>query len=110
VVEDSKVLFIKWLINRLLYKHNYRESDVIILSLNEILKYLQPKTYLIDLEENDLDKIISKYYADFNLDATDDINIGYTPQQRENLRNQIKHLVSDIVNKNIPQDFTIKDK
>ena len=108
-MQVEKIQFIGWLVNRLIHKHQYSSDCAIIKVLHNIQSGFT-KAYVLDIEEKELDKIISKYYVDFNLETSPDINMGYTEKQRYDLRNHIKNLVSDIVNKNIPQDFTIKDK
>jgi hypothetical protein len=103
------ITFLSWLEQRLIYKHGYDKNDNIIVSISKLIYFLQPTPYLVDISQSDLDKIISKYYADFTLDGSDDINFGYTESQRERLRDDIRHLVNDVVNKNIPKEFLLKD-
>ena len=104
----DKIEFIGWLINRLQFKHNCDPEDVIIQQLRSIIETLKQKPIHISISDNDLDKILSKYYADFTLDKCEDMQLGFTEEERTNFRNNIKSIVRDIVNKNIPKDFLIK--
>lgn len=92
----DRINFIEWLINRLIHKHRYAMEDSIVQSLVDIkhtLKYQQA----IDINDQSLDKIISKYYADFYLDKCDDMTIGFTDDERTSLRQSIKNIVRDIL-------------
>jgi vacuolar-type H+-ATPase subunit I/STV1 len=94
------------------YLHKYNEQDQILSTLNLLIKRLKNKQELL-ISNQDLDQIISKYYVDFYLEkgsGSDDINIGYTNAERVKLRQTIRSLVNDILNLNLPQEFTIKDK
>jgi hypothetical protein len=79
-------------------------------SIQQLINFLQPKPYSIDICQSDFDKIISKYYADFTLDGSDYLSFGYTESQRNRLRDDIRNLINDVLNKNIPKEFLIKDK
>ena len=89
--------------------HKYKEPKELVSPLYEIQQHMMPRSYEMNISDHHLDLIISKYWTDFNLDKTNETNIGYTNEQRLNLRESIRQLVTDIINKNIPQDFTIKD-
>lgn len=112
ILADKDITFLKWLYNRLVYRYNLAESDNICTSLKNIIhKVLCPIN--INLSNSDLDKIISKYYVDFNLDKQIldiNCNIGFTHEERIKLRNTIRSLVKDIINIDVPKDFLIKDK
>ena len=103
------ITFLSWLEQRLIYKHSYDRNDITIVSIQKLISFLQPKPYLMDICTEDLDKIISKYYADFTIDGSDYLSFGYTESQRERLRADVRNLVNDVVNKNIPKEFLIKD-
>lgn len=96
--------FLIWLSNRLIFKHGYIEQDSIIKKLLD----LGTRSNEIIINNNDLDLIISKYYVDFFLEKSEDANIGYTDKERNQIRQYIKSLVSDIVNNNIPSTNLIK--
>jgi hypothetical protein len=42
------------------------------------------------------------------LDKCDDMQIGFSDEERITFRNNIKNIVTDIINNNIPKDFLIK--
>lgn len=107
-MNQEKIQFIQWLINRLQFKYNCKPNDIIIQKLDEIIKALQPQPIHINISNLSLDKILSKYYVDFMLDKCEDMNVGFTDNERVSFRNNIKNIVRDIVNKNIPKDFLIK--
>lgn len=106
--ENNKEQYLLWLIQRMLYKHG--ESKELVKPLYDIIEYLKPKVYTLDISDSDLDRIIAKYYVDFNLDACEDSNIGFSEDQRKELRRCIKGLMVDVLNRNIPKDNIIKDK
>lgn len=95
--------FLVWLSNRLVYKHGYKEDDAVVSKLIQ----LSESDCISSISDEELDLIISKYYADFFLDKADDIGFGYTDIEREDIRKKIRSLVYDINNKNIPLN-TIK--
>ena len=105
--QDGDVHFLRWLISRLIYRYSYIRSDSIIFRIENVIQKLltAPKPDVTDVE---LEKIISKYYVDFYLDKGDTLNIGYTKQERDTLREQIRCLVIDVMAKNIPKDTLIK--
>ncbi len=99
--------YIEWLIQRMIHKYN--EDIKIISPLYSILESTKPKRYNIDLHDNDLDKIISKYYIDFRIEKSKEIDIGFSNDDRKKFRSTLKKIVVDIVNKDIPKDFIIKE-
>lgn len=106
--KTDKIEFIKWLCNRLIYKHNYHSNDDIIIQLNSIINYLKPKIYYTDISDQDLDKILPGYYIDYNLDACSEMKMGFTDSDRIKLRKQIKEIVNDVVNKRVSKEVLIK--
>ena len=106
MLEEKDLSFLSWLYNRLLYKHNDKDKIVIDELLSIINKYKKP--YEINIDNNSLDLVLSKYYIDFYMEKSSDINIGYSDDEREKIRNQIKNIVSDIVNKQIPKEPLLK--
>jgi len=54
------------------------------------------------MSQDDIDLIIAKYHVDFFLDKIPELNIGYTNDERDKIREQTKLLVMDIVNRNVP--------
>jgi uncharacterized linocin/CFP29 family protein len=90
--------FLEWLIKRLVYKHQYEPNDPIIKNLKVIRHKLQNGP---NIKDKDLDTIISKYFVDFLLDKTEDINIGYSDKDRIFLRSSIRSIIQDVFNKDI---------
>jgi hypothetical protein len=109
---DQDIEFLEWLSKRLIYRYRYNENDIEIKQLRSIVDRLKFKNS-IKISNSDLDKIIAKYYVDFFLNkepyANSDIGIGYTNKERDSLRQNIRSLIFDVVNKNIPQETIIKD-
>lgn len=103
----DNIIFFEWLINRMIYKYQCDKNDLALNHIQSLVNKLKlPKK--IDISDEDLNLILSKYYVDFNLDYCSDINIGYSDSQRSDLRNTIRSIVFDIVNKNIPKETLIK--
>lgn len=97
--------FLHWLANRLVFKHGYSSDDQVVVTLSTILN--EDKKQEIKLGDDEIDMIISKYYADFFLEKTPDMNIGYTNNERDSIRSNIKSIVVDIINNNIPKQDNI---
>lgn len=104
--DDSDSDFLVWLSLRLQNLHNYHNKDEIIAKLESIATNL--KNINIQILDCDIDKIISQYFTDFNLDKDEFLNLGYSDKERKNLRDAIKNISIDIFSKNIPKDFTLK--
>ena len=108
---DEDIEFLRWLSQRLTYLHGYNANDTVVVQLNKAIKnLLSPQK--ISMSNNDLDKIISKYYVDFYLEKQENnnFNVGFSDQERNNLRRMIRDLVTDIMNFNVPKEPIIKDK
>lgn len=89
-LEDSAV--IDWLSNRLVYKLGEKQKSWYVLYMQDLSKRIaNPK---LSINRDDLDKIISTYYADFFLDK--DSNLGYTDEERDALRTVIISIYEDI--------------
>jgi hypothetical protein len=99
-MENKDRDFLLWLSNRLIYKHGYPSDDMVVSKLIEI----SSSDCELNIDDSELDMIISKYYIDFFLDKTNDGNMGFTEDERQTLRKQIRCLVVDVNNKNIPMD------
>ena len=107
-MNQDKIRFLEWLKRRMHHKYGCGLNDDIITNLTEVMELLKTRTYSYEIDDHSLDKIISRYWVDFNLDHSPDINIGFSEKDRIRLRKDIKNIVCDILNKNIPQDFTLK--
>lgn len=97
-MDQTNKEFLRWLANRLIFKHGYSQNDPIIIQLNELIA----KNFM-DLQDDELDKILSKYYIGFFLEKTEDIKIGYSNEERDEIRSYAKSLIFDVINKNIPE-------
>lgn len=104
--QDNYIYFLGWLINRLIFKHQYADNDQVIINLKATINKL--KNPSIEISEEDLDKIITKYYADFFLEKDSFTNLGYSETERIKIRSDIKNLIVDVVTKNIPKEQFIK--
>ena len=91
---NSNIVFLDWLKNRLIYKHGYSIDNDILVKLDCVKEDIEPKK--INISNQDLDKILIKYYADFDLDYTDDLRLGFTNNDRDKLRNSIRLIVDEI--------------
>jgi len=101
MIDIKDVLYLEWLFNRLLYRFKDKE-EYIRTGRNILKKITNPK---LNIENNLLDKILSKYFIDFNLHKTE--SIGYSDTDRETLRNNIKSIIQDIIDQKIPKDNEI---
>lgn len=104
---DSKQ-FLEWLISRLIYKHKYTSNDPIINGLNKVIKLLEPKDITLNITDDELDLILSKYYLDFYLDRSNDLNIGYSDEDRKILRSTVRSVIFDVINYKVPKKALIK--
>lgn len=102
MINLKDILYLEWIFNRLLYRFKddikYIETAKVI--LNKIKK---PPNIIIT--DDILNKILSKYFVDFNLQKTE--NIGFNDTDRAELRNCIRSIMSDILTNNIPTDKEI---
>ena len=64
--------------------------------------------YKCNILESDLDLILSKYYADFFLEASDGSTMGFSDKQRNDLRSTTRNIINDVVNRKIPKEAVIK--
>lgn len=106
-MQAEHVKFLEWLINRLIYKHLYSQEDIVINHLRDIQADLS-KDYQCEIDSGSLDSILSKYYVDFNLNKSEDFNVGFTTAEREHLRTTIRQIINDVVNKQINKEPIIK--
>jgi hypothetical protein len=101
MLDLEDITYLEWLFNRLLYK--YRDNPIYINKTKDILQKI--KNPQVDINDTSLDKILAKYFIDFNLDKED--NIGYNNEDRIRLRLTIRSIIKDIVTNNIPDDTQI---
>jgi hypothetical protein len=101
MITIEEMLHLEWIFNRLLYKH--KEDPTYVDKAKNILKKI--KSPKINITNNNLDKILSIYFIDFNLDKEN--NIGYTEEERQRLRLSIKSIIQDVLINNIPKNNQI---
>jgi len=90
------IVFLQWLCNRLIYKHGYTIDDPIVKKIINLTKWIiEKETYISD---DQLDNIIKKYYADFDMEYSEDLKLGFTNKERENLRSSIRSIVKEVNN------------
>lgn len=89
--------FLKWLKNRLVNKYGEKDSEILFLFDCLINNHF----FLIDhrIEDIDLNDICRKYYRDFDYDRDVDsvIRLGYTSDERDEIRSFITDLSKDIL-------------
>jgi|LakMenEpi03Aug12_release.lakeMendotaPanAssembly.Ray.scaffolds.fasta_scaffold05897_30 hypothetical protein len=98
--------FIAWLNSRLQNIHGYDTNNSIISRLRTIMNKIA--IYQKPCSDADLDKIISRYFIDFYLIRDNTTTIGYTNEERNNLRQSIKHIIADVLTNNVPKDILLK--
>ena len=106
--KTDQIKFIRWLTNRLIYVYGHKKNDRIVILCDSLARSIT-EPYRVTMRVQDLDKIISKYYVDFLMDKSEELNMGFSEKERNNLRFTIENIVNDIVNKNIPEEHLIKD-
>lgn len=50
------------------------------------------------VSDSQLEDILRKYYADYDMEYAEDIKLGFTNKERENLRSTIRSIVQDVNN------------
>lgn len=107
----KEIEFLEWLSKRLIFKHKYADNDETILKIKSIINNDNEKyKNILDINSNDLDLILSKYYVDWFLDKSEDLNIGYSHEDRLKIKEHIIDIVKDIISNNIPKESIIKEK
>jgi hypothetical protein len=101
IISFKEILYLEWIFNRLVYR--FKDDAFDLETSKNILSKIKKPNFNID--DDILDKIISKYYVDFYLDKNN--NIGFTDAERSNLRSTIKNLVDDVIHKRVPEKHTI---
>lgn len=95
MLKDEDIKLLKWFFNRLIYKYRFTTDNIVCKKIYEIIVRLQ-QPFKVSINETDLDSIITKYYADFNLEKCE--RMGYTDQERQQLRQTVIKLTEDIYN------------
>lgn len=87
-----------WISNRLLYKYRESEEAEIFQKIQTIKNYIIDRSEIsLDINKEQLDTILVKYYADFYLDSSDYVQIGYTEDQRNGIRNSVLSMAKEIL-------------
>ena len=89
------IAFLNWLGNRLIHKHGYSVDDQII---QEIIALINKLGKMDSVSDSQLEDILRKYYADYDMEYAEDIKLGFTNKERENLRSTIRSIVQDVNN------------
>lgn len=89
--------FLKWIVNRLIHKFADSPKEWHIYYLKDIISRIENQD--IQISNEDLNKILAKYYIDFFLDKTD--TCGFTEDDRTSMRVTVKNICKDIINKTI---------
>lgn len=76
-------------------KHKYKENVIIINKIDQIKDkfILLPKQINIDT----LDKICKKFYFDFDMEKSTDINLGYTEDEKNKIRTMIIGILYEFI-------------
>lgn len=94
---DKDIKLLRWFFNRLVYKHRLSVDDSAYKEAHRVILKLDPKNATkIEISDSDLDKIITKYYVDFQLEKCE--RLGYTEAERQQLRQTVLSLTEDIYN------------
>lgn len=102
MINLEDIIYLEWIFNRLLYK--FQDDIKHIQTARTVLNKIK-KPDNIKITDNNLNKILSKYFVDFNLQKIG--NIGFDDKDRTRLRDSIRLIVNDILINNIPKDKDI---
>lgn len=109
-MNNSLKEIVLWIRNRCLLRHNEHPSSKTIESLDKIFEYIS-NTEECGIDTAVLDKIIAKYYFDFYMDKSTNLDgfaIGFSDTDRHVLRNNILNIYRDISDYLIKQDNSYK--
>ena len=88
-----------WLKNRCIFRYKENNDSQTISIIDTVSKIIE-ESEVCSIDTNVLDKIITKYYFDFEMNkstGTDGFEIGFTEKDRILLRHNISHIVQDII-------------
>lgn len=102
MIDLRDILYLEWIFNRLLYR--FKDDMKYVEAAKGILNKIKKPPNIIIADDN-LNKILSKYFIDFNLQKTG--SVGFNDKDRAELRNSIRSIMSDILSNNIPTDKEI---
>lgn len=84
----SDIKFLEWITNRLNYKYSENTEILDVLKSITSEKITMPK----DLDNDMVEKCCRKHFFDFDMEKSEDFRVGYT----EDERNDIRKLITDI--------------
>jgi hypothetical protein len=86
--------FLQWLTNRLIYKYQEKDNQV----LDRIQTLIKCK-HIIDtiIDDKIVEKICKKYHADWSFDDSE-LNFGHSDESREQIRSHTKNIIKDYIN------------
>lgn len=86
--------FLKWLSNRLIYKYQEKDKDILD-KIQIIIKY----KHIIntDIDDTILEKICKKYHADWEFEESE-LNFGHSDESRQEIKNYTKNIIKDYIN------------
>jgi len=102
-LDSQEVSYLGWILNRLNYK--FKDHSTVISKFKRILDKINTNEIVID--DYDLDKILPRYYADYNLQKEE--NLGFSEEDKKELKSFVKSLIKDVLNKNFPKENIIKE-
>ena len=104
-----------WLKNRLLFKNQENINSQAVLTIDAIYT-LYHQLFNLNINEKELDIILSKHYYDFTYDKSDaqeGFAIGFSDEDRSKLRHNTIQICQDIIrhifNSNAPPDYDISN-
>jgi hypothetical protein len=101
------IQFLIWLKSRLINIYGLDNEDIIVKNLEQIIDKLN-SPFELNIDDDSFDKILSQYYADFFLEKDYTVSFGFSEKEREKLRADIKNIICDVANKNIPKEPIIR--
>lgn len=88
--------FLLWLYQRLKVKYN--EDECILLKLDDIIK--NKKIVNQKIHPQFIQDICEKNYPGFFMEKSTDIDMGYSPQERSDIRSFVSSIIIDTLNDN----------
>ena len=87
-------VFLQWLLNRLTYKHNEQDIEVI-----NILGSIINDRHIIsnNIDDSIIEMICKKYHADWDFDKSE-LSFGHSEESRNAIKIYAKNLIKDYIN------------
>lgn len=86
--------FLLWLYHRL--KLKYKEEDIVLKKIGYIIQ--QKKIVDDKISVNFINGLCNKYYPGFELEQTPDLKMGYSNEEKREIRSLIASIVTDTIN------------